>query len=137
MVHSIILLLDTNVRLIHLTVEDYPSGYPRFAALISTHPSFNVFRRFTDLHARVLLSKQDRLSVLESQLHRLDESEPFGLHRGSFRHDGNGERIQLLADIDSALADYGSSAPATACFTFDRWKNIEDRVFSEQEDDVL
>lgn len=50
------------------TVESYPRGYPQYSALISSSESFFIFRSFYRLRARVLLTKQDELNVLESRL---------------------------------------------------------------------
>ncbi|KAI9900825.1 hypothetical protein N3K66_005087 [Trichothecium roseum] len=89
-------------------VEDYPQGYPRFSALISSHPSFSLCRRFSNLRARLLLRKQDRLALLEGRLERLDAEEGDRLALGSIRRDDNEERLALLAEIDEALLDYDS-----------------------------
>lgn len=87
-------------------MEDHPSGYPRFSALIGTHSSFYACRRFSTLRARLLLQKQDRLAKLEHQLQRIDEEELQPLFLGSLRRDRNQGRERVLADIDVALQDY-------------------------------
>ena len=89
------------------TVEDFKAGYPRFAALVGSHPSFHVCRRFSRLRARLLLIKQDELSSLETQLDEVDRQETRLLFLGSRRLDKNGERLELIAKIDGALSDYG------------------------------
>lgn len=58
--------------------------------------------------ARLLLRKQDRVSVLEQRLQELDQNEERPLFLGSLRRDCNAERKSLLVDLDHALADYGS-----------------------------
>lgn len=90
-------------------VEDYSSGYPRFSALIGTHSSFYVCRRFSTLRARLLLQKQDRISKLERQLQHIDKEELQPLFLGSLRRDRNQGRERVLADIDEALRDYGEA----------------------------
>ncbi|OTA70083.1 hypothetical protein K449DRAFT_459893 [Hypoxylon sp. EC38] len=87
-------------------VEDYPPGYPRFAALTGSHPSFYVFRRFAALRARMLLYKQDNISSLESTLERIDLEERKVLFLGSRRKDVNEARRDVLEKIDKAMADY-------------------------------
>ncbi|KAE9363029.1 hypothetical protein N431DRAFT_357402, partial [Stipitochalara longipes BDJ] len=87
-------------------VEDYRPGYPRFAALIGAHTSFHICRRFPNLRARLLLIKQDKLSLLEKQLNRIDNDENAILSLGSIRFDHDVERSIVLSDIDAALADY-------------------------------
>lgn len=58
--------------------------------------------------ARLLLRKQDRVSVLEEKLQVLDREEQRLLFLGSLRRDVNTERESLLSELDRALADYGS-----------------------------
>ena len=60
------------------------------------------------LRARLLLLKQNRISILESNLNHLDENESCEIFLTSSRDDANCNRQQLLADLDSALADYGT-----------------------------
>jgi hypothetical protein len=91
-------------------VEDYPSGYPRLSALIASHDSFHLCRRFSNLRARLLLLKQDRLSLLEKQLQKIDREEISLLSLGSSRRDSNSERNSILTQIDKALAEYGMKA---------------------------
>ncbi|KAF2626793.1 hypothetical protein BU25DRAFT_72116 [Macroventuria anomochaeta] len=88
-------------------IEKYQPGYPRFAALISSHAPFFLCRRFSRLRARVLLKKQDRLSMLEERLDEIDDKETSLLFLGKSRIDKNAARLSLLEDIESALADYG------------------------------
>lgn len=90
-----------------LTVEDQPQGYPRFAALIGSHPSFHICRHFANIRARILLLKQDRIVLLEAQLGQVDRAEPRPLFLGNARRDGNEKRAEILAALDTALADYG------------------------------
>ncbi|KAI0804904.1 hypothetical protein GGR55DRAFT_657707 [Xylaria sp. FL0064] len=87
-------------------IEDYPNGYPRFSALIASHDSFQVFRRFSTLRTRLLLLKQDKLSMLERKLERIDQTENNMLRLGSNRSDDNAERGVLLSEINNALVDY-------------------------------
>jgi hypothetical protein len=89
------------------TVEDFRQGYPRFCALIAAHPALNVFCRFSKLRTRIILRKQDTLSVLEQQLETLDRQETTALFLASNRLDGNAERQTVLDDIEKALQDYG------------------------------
>jgi hypothetical protein len=92
--------------LTHL-VEDYRPGYPRFTALLSAYDPYFLCRRFSKLRARLLLLKQDRLSVLEQKLEQVDHEETSPLFLGKSRCDRNSERISLLSDIESCLANYG------------------------------
>ncbi|RYP68848.1 hypothetical protein DL771_006466 [Monosporascus sp. 5C6A] len=87
-------------------VEDYPNGYPRYSALVASHDTFQICRRFTKLRTRLLLLKQDELSILEKRLENLDREEDILLRLGSCREDDNPQRRTILAEIDTALADY-------------------------------
>jgi hypothetical protein len=95
-----------------LMVEDFRQGYPRFCALIDSHPAWNVFRRFSKLRARIILRKQDSLSALEQQLEALDQQESTPLFLASNRLDGNTKRQDVLNNIENGLRDYGLSSPA-------------------------
>lgn len=90
----------------HPQIEDYPTGYPQFSALISADPAFTVFRRFTLLRTRLLLHKQDKLAALEEQLELVDASEPRPLFRGCLRRDLNQARGDLMGKIGIALQEY-------------------------------
>ncbi|KAI1825595.1 hypothetical protein F4861DRAFT_500915 [Xylaria intraflava] len=87
-------------------IEDYPSGYPRFSALIASHDSFHICRRFSTLRVRLLLLKQDKLSQLEKRLEKIDQEHTGQLSLGSSRKDFSEERKEILSNIDEALADY-------------------------------
>jgi hypothetical protein len=60
----------------------------------------------------LLLLKQDRLSMLEQKLEQVDHEETSPLFLGKSRCDKNSERISLLSDIESCLADYGKMVEA-------------------------
>ncbi|KAK2612247.1 hypothetical protein QQS21_001673 [Conoideocrella luteorostrata] len=92
-------------------VEDYRPGYPRFVALVSAHAPFFMCRRFDKLRARLLLQKQDKLSMLEEKLEQVDREEPSPLYLGKSRCDQNVERASILREIDDCLADFGKSEP--------------------------
>lgn len=82
-------------------------GYPRFAALVGSHQSLQVCRRFSKLRARLLLLKQDKLSQLEEQLETVDKKETTLIFLGCRRRDKNEERESILNEIDDTLMDYG------------------------------
>jgi hypothetical protein len=98
------------VSLIYISfvlVEDYQPGSPRFAALVASHESFYTCRRFSYLRARLLVEKQDKLTLLEERLENIDRAETSPLFLASNRLDRNQERRTILGEIDNALADYG------------------------------
>lgn len=54
-----------------------------------------------------MLLKQDKLSLLEQRLERIDQEETSLLFLGKSRCDGNRDRLSTLSEIEAALADYG------------------------------
>lgn len=54
--------------------------------------------------------KQDKLSILEEKIQRLDKEKLAGLFLGKSRVDTNQERLFVLVEIDSAMEDYGIPA---------------------------
>lgn len=58
---------------------------------------------------RLLLTKQDCVAQLEKKLDDVDGAEQSELFLGSMRRDRNGERTQVLRDLDKALAEYGTN----------------------------
>ncbi|USP82079.1 hypothetical protein yc1106_09353 [Curvularia clavata] len=94
------------LEVLQSVVEEYRLGYPRFAALLASHKSLQVCRRFARLRVRLLLLKQDRLSMLEKQLDKIDKDECAALYLGSSRDDANEQRRLCIAEIDTSLAEY-------------------------------
>ena len=90
-------------------VEDFPEGYPRYCALIEAYPGFHIFRRFSKLRARLILRKQDRLSMLEERLEELDHAEEVSLFLTNNKFDENNQRQSLLDEIEKVLQKYGAS----------------------------
>ena len=90
-------------------VERFPPGYPRFCGLIGSHTDFSLASRFSVVRARLLLQKQARVSALEKQLEQCDLQETKPIHLGSVQQDQNPTRLQILRDLDEALAEYGMS----------------------------
>ena len=90
-----------------LLVEAFRPGYPRFSALISTHPAFQLCRRFTRTRMRLLLLKQDEITLLEDELDRIDCNENKELFLVSSRRDRNPERKHTVESLEAKLAEYG------------------------------
>ncbi|ODM21461.1 hypothetical protein SI65_02305 [Aspergillus cristatus] len=86
--------------------SDHPAGYPRFSAHIAADESSQIYRRFSTLRTRLLLSKQDSLSVLENKLDKIDRGEKCKVFLGSRRRDRNQERHNVLLQIEAELAGY-------------------------------
>jgi hypothetical protein len=64
----------------------------------------------------MLLLKQDKLSVLEHELDKVDQQEKSLLFLGTTRYDGNEDRLKLLSEIDTCLADYGQMRYGVFCY---------------------
>jgi hypothetical protein len=92
-------------------VEHHRQGYPRLAAFLNLDPNFTIFKRFDNLHIRVLLEQQARLAGLEQQLEQCDDDEVIDLNLYSCRHDQNQTRRSILQQIKSELVDYGAAYP--------------------------
>ena len=93
---------------IHL-VESFRPGYPRVAALLGNREQFRIFRRFATVRMRLILNKQDDISMLEAQLHEIDNTEERVIFLGARRRDKNQQRLDKLKELDAALIEYGIS----------------------------
>jgi len=97
-------------------VEEYPNGYPRLAAFMSSEHNFSVYRGFDCLHSRVLLNLQDQIVELERDLDEKDqldapnnESKLRLMSRSRDEREAcEGRSRQLiLNDIRTKLCEYG------------------------------
>jgi len=66
-----------------------------------------LFKRFDQLHMRVLLDLQDELMELKASLDECDDREAIQLHLSSRRQDGNIRRREILRNISTKLESYG------------------------------
>jgi len=80
--------------------------------LIATHGAFHIFRRFSDVRARLLLLAQDKIVHLEEQLMRIDQAEKSPFFLASSREDKNAERQLVLSQLDTCLEAYGKTFSA-------------------------
>ncbi|KAF2184808.1 hypothetical protein K469DRAFT_708576 [Zopfia rhizophila CBS 207.26] len=87
-------------------IEEYRSGYPQFTALLSAHEAFQNVRRFTRTRMRLLLLKQDEITMLEEKLDTIDSKEDCALFLGCSRRDNNTERQQVVQQLSTALTEY-------------------------------
>jgi hypothetical protein len=81
------------------------AGYPRYAALLSTHPAFHNFRSFTRARMRLLLIKKDEIAVFEQSLGEVDAAEERDLFLGCLRRDTNIERRTILQNLKSTISE--------------------------------
>jgi hypothetical protein len=89
-------------------------GYKGYSNFIASENDFYILRRFASLNARVALTLQDQISVLEEQLDDLDKHcsrrDAEDLHNGSFRDDRE-ERTALVEMIYEKLTKYSTLVP--------------------------
>ena len=99
-------------------LEDYPLGYPRVSYVLDSDDSFMMYRRFGQLHSRLLLQKQDQLREMEQELLALDnkdnQMEDTQIFLRSREEDEMRDpptrgrsRIELLGEIERVLMEYG------------------------------
>lgn len=87
-------------------------GYKGYSEFISSDSDFLIFRQFDAVSARVALSLQDEVSVLEQELENLDRKcacrEAEDVHSGSCREEQR-ERKILLRELYDGLVKYSQS----------------------------
>ncbi len=97
------------------TVDDHPRGYPQLAAFINSDENFLIARKYGFLRSRLLLYRQDELSVLEKDLIALDDDDEknraIALQSRKFDEQTDKDpvfsRKVLMKKIDDKLGEYG------------------------------
>lgn len=89
------------------SVDSRRLGYPKVAAFVDSDRDFAIFRSFGELYTRLLLHKQDELSVLQKELETLDSNEASAFFLCSRQADRNQDRILLFCRIETKLNEYG------------------------------
>ncbi|MCJ1453539.1 hypothetical protein MMC28_003886 [Mycoblastus sanguinarius] len=105
-------------------IDDHPQGYPQLAAFVNSDENFLIARKYGFLRSRVLLYRQDELSVLEKQLVALDDDdkENRSLALQSRKYDEETDkdpiwsRKVLMKNIDDKLKEYGKHPPNPFAF---------------------
>ncbi|KAL3422729.1 hypothetical protein PVAG01_06885 [Phlyctema vagabunda] len=107
---------ERSERLIKKNLDDFPRGYPFFAAYLDSDVDTVLFRRFGVLHARALLYKQVELTDLEAQLNVLDKEDEgeegvgdnWRIRYSTHLDDGYGneKRKELMEKIVRKLEEY-------------------------------
>lgn len=64
-----------------------------------------VFRRFDEVHIRLLLHLQDEISTLEKSLKAIDDA-------GTFTPEKIASKTKIMTDLRKVLAEYGKLDPA-------------------------
>ncbi len=82
-------------------------GYPGLVSHMTATQNL-IFRRFDDVHVRLLLYLQDQISQLETQLRTLDEQNIVenGIHNGTFREDVDKVRVDTMEKLRICVGEY-------------------------------
>lgn len=87
-------------------------GYHGYSRFLCSDTDFLVFQRFDVASTRLILRLQDRVSILQERLEKLDRQlnrrEAEDIHNGSFRQQDE-EREKVLDKLQIALFDYSES----------------------------
>jgi hypothetical protein len=95
------------------SVEVFPRGFPRVAALQSSDDDLMIFRGFRKLHVRLMLQLEVEITVLEEALDKLDKEDdanPEMRYRlGKTKHEEGWSTTQrdLIDQIGEKLNKYG------------------------------
>ncbi|KAI1478292.1 hypothetical protein F4774DRAFT_411148 [Daldinia eschscholtzii] len=88
-------------------IKAYPRGYPRLAALATLDKEYLIVRRFSYLHARVLLDLQDRLQAYERDLNQRDREDRHNNAPAERTYNIRSiQQIDLLKRIEETLKRY-------------------------------
>jgi hypothetical protein len=86
-------------------------GYREAAKWMSLDRDFFVLRRFSELNARLILSREVRIAELERQLEEVDdpEKQPIDIHNGTILRDPNMRRVEILETLWPMMKDYSKN----------------------------
>ncbi|CZR53777.1 uncharacterized protein PAC_03658 [Phialocephala subalpina] len=95
-------------------LEEHPQSWPRLAASMNSADSSGVYRRFEQVHNRLLVQHMSSITLLESKLHDLDRSdtvvatESSKLRHRTTKKDGsnNVQKRHLLEELEKKLIAY-------------------------------
>ncbi|KUJ23405.1 uncharacterized protein LY89DRAFT_663846 [Mollisia scopiformis] len=104
-------------RFKHEKLEDFPDGFPKLAAFVSSDVDFGMVRNFKTLHNRLLLHDQVELTGLEKRLRELDKEDEADPKKSNYRlrrvkHKegyGNTEQRDLLQEVRRKLNEYDTT----------------------------
>lgn len=103
-----------NERREYRPVDEYPDGFPRFAAWMNCDVNFLLARRYGWLHTRVMMFRQSELHDLEVELNAIDEqlleeddTDALADHQSFAFGEAGKVRTKLMQRIDDKLEEYG------------------------------
>ena len=113
------------ILILTLEVEDVPDGFPRVARFLDSDDSFGLYRRFGNIHSRLLLNKQDEISKIEAKLGAMDRqddshddgrrylrSRELDADRQEYPAAWGESRVQLMERLEKRIIEYGQSQSA-------------------------
>lgn len=100
-----------------LADQDGPTGWLQVAKKLESNASLNMYRKFSQLHIRMFLSRQSSINELEKQLRDLDHGDlADNVWRSrSLDHEENWKitKQELLKKIEAELHTYSMSTMRT------------------------
>jgi hypothetical protein len=98
--------------------DDYPAGWPSVAAFMDSCDSFGIYRRFGNVHSRLLINHMSNITDMEKQLFELDKSDesggPAAKWRLKTRYHQEGwdtTKMDLLEKLEKEVISYGTNVP--------------------------
>ena len=84
----------------------------KYAALLSSHENYGIFRGFFPYATRILLHRSVELDLLAKRLNNLDKEEAaqpdrqYKLRTVKLKPESDAERIKLLKELEVKLSEY-------------------------------
>ena len=95
-------------------VDDYPDGWPRVAAFLNSADTFQIFRRFSYAHTRLLTNMMAKITTLEKGLLELDRKDAevgsdtdYRLRATEYQEGGDTKKQELMDRLKFEILAYG------------------------------
>ncbi len=95
-------------------VDDYPDGWPRVAAFLNSADNFQIFRRFSYAHSRLLTNLMAKITTLEKRLLELDEKDAevgsetyYRLRTTEYQEGWDAKKQELMDKLKAEILAYG------------------------------
>lgn len=95
-------------------VDDYPDGWPRVAAFLNSADTFQIFRRFSYAHTRLLTNMMAKITTLEKGLLELDRKDAevgsdtnYRLRATEYQGGWDTEKQELMDRLQVEIRAYG------------------------------
>ncbi|CZR51637.1 uncharacterized protein PAC_01514 [Phialocephala subalpina] len=93
-------------------VEDFPNGFPRLSAFVSSDPDFSIVRAFKTIHNRIILQYEVEITELEKALFKLDTEDEINpqmvhrLRRTKHKEGWDSRQRDLLKELRTKIIEY-------------------------------